>query len=119
METSSRTPESRPDFDGTATSFAVTLPRTLAFLTPQDIAALCGTCKGLPWSDEMWRCACISASVSFALYAPRQQQGHQDVPPLGLSWRRVFFDHLWPARQKWRHSAQGTGELVRIKFVFA
>ena len=54
------------------------------------------------WSDEAWRCLCHSTARVCGLYLPEQL--HLTLAPLGVGWRRVFFDHIWPARFKWTAS---------------
>jgi hypothetical protein len=81
---------------------SLVLPTTLSFCDAQDIAALYSTCHTFEWSDEVWWCMCCSAASRYSLYCPGEARS---LLTLGVGWRRVFFDHIWPARFKWRGSS--------------
>ncbi len=95
----------------------LTLPTMLAFCTPQDICALSATSKALQPTDATWRAICCSTAATHGLFLPRQSRAGA-APPLGLTWRRVFFDHIWPARFKWRTSGGVSrfGVQVAVRF---
>lgn len=82
---------------------ALGLPTLSCLLRPQDTASLFATCTALQQGDPeaVWRNVCVSAAITYGLYVPLSCR----------SWRRLFFEHLWPARGKW-----GDGPTPHVAF---
>lgn len=47
-------------------------------------------------TERVWQCVCLSIGASESLYVP---------PAYTKSWKRMFFDLLYPARQMWASSS--------------
>ena len=51
-------------------------------------------------SEKVWYIACCTLASEKCLYLPYPQVGNQQG-----SWKRIFFEQLFPARNKWQTSA--------------
>ena len=60
----------------------------------------------------MWRAACLSLGAEGALYVPATPPSiyGQSSAHGSMTWKRFFFDNLWPARNKWGDDADAPGE---------
>lgn len=52
------------------------------------------------FGDSAWRCACQTLAKQCALWCPEPFRSTSGPAEKGY-WRKLFFEQLWPARNKW------------------
>jgi len=99
-----------PEWSGNASSlldalFTNGLPG-LSVANIRKLALVCKVFKRDTDDNEAWRLCCAALAKEHGLYAPSDS----------VQWRSLFFDTLWPARNKWRgvEASEATGFRVRV-----
>jgi hypothetical protein len=99
-----------PEWSGNASSLLDALfANGLPGLTVSEIRKLAQVCKVFKRDtddNEVWRLCCAALAKGHGLYAPSDS----------VQWRSLFFDTLWPARNKWRgvEASEAAGFRIRV-----
>ena len=99
-----------PEWNGGPSSLLYAmLANGLPFLSVADIRGLAPVCKVLKRDmedNEVWRLTCAALAKEHGLYAPSDS----------IHWRSLFFETLWPARNKWQgvEASEATGFRIKV-----
>jgi kinesin family protein 5 len=96
------------DYQGSASLLDSLLEQGLPGLSVVDVRRLAQTSKAQKKAfddNEVWRLLCRALALECGLYAPGACE----------HWRALFFDTLWPARNKWKGEASTEAVGFRIR----
>ncbi len=85
----------------------------LEYCSPCDIVNLLFRCcpslraTALASESVVWRCVCVSTALQRQLFLP--------LPATSTNWKRMFFEHLMPARNKWVGAAPASKFDVQVR----
>ena len=98
-----------PEWEGSVSLIDGLIAHGLPGVRFADIRGLAKVCKAFNRDmegEEVWRLSCAALATAQGLYAPSGS----------VNWKSLFFDTLWPARNKWRavEASEAAGFRIRV-----